>query len=273
MKLSLEHCVDTATDSAATLLHELSQLPKGRIKDAMSKGAVTLKRGKQTRRIRRANTALKPGDTLALHYDASILALTPTLMPYCLSDQQGYSIWFKPAGVMTQGNQYGDHLALLRLVELHFGQKRDVFLIHRLDRETQGLVIIAHTKRMAAAFSALMQAHKITKRYQAHVLGEAPANGTIDLPLDGKQAVTHFTRLTFDETSHTSLLDIILETGRTHQIRRHLEHINHPIMGDPRYGKGNKNQQGLQLVAYQLSFPCPLSQQPREVTLDQPFSD
>lgn len=261
MKLSQEHRVTTATDSAASLLCELTTLPKARIKDAMTKGAVSLKRGKQTRRIRRANTPLKVGDVIALYYDDALLSLTPASIT-CITDQQGYSIWFKPAGIMTQGNEFGDHLSLLRLVELHFEQKRDVFLIHRLDRETQGLVIIAHNKTMAAAFSQLLQTHRIEKRYHAQVLGEAPEHCTIDQPLDGKRAVTHVTRLAYNLERNVSLVDVLLETGRTHQIRRHLDRIGHPIIGDPRYGKGNKNRAGLQLMAYQLAFDCPLSGKP-----------
>ena len=269
-KLTLNHTVTEASPSACKLLATISGLPKGRIKDAMNKGAVTIKRGKKTLRLRRAETAVKPGEVLELHYDAALLNLKAPHVS-CLEDRMGYSVWFKPAGVMSQGNQFGDHMSILRIAEIQLGMKREVFLVHRLDRETRGLMIIAHNKKMAAVLSNMFQEHKITKRYRAIVKGKAPEKITIDTPLDGKPSITHVTRIAYEETLDTSELDITLETGRTHQIRRHLASIDHPIMGDPKYGKDNKNRQGLQLVAYALEFMCPIKRQQAIFALPEPF--
>ena len=256
MKIEIKHKVtpDEAGCDAATLLAKLSELPKQRIKDAMTKGAVILKR-KQGKRLRRAKEALLAGDQLSLCYDDKILALTPPEGAYCLNRSKTYSVWYKPAGLMSQGTAFGDHLALLRLVELEFNCP--VFLVHRLDRETSGIMLFAHTKATAAKLSRMLEQHQIEKIYHAIVLGHTNEKGSISEPLDNKPAITHYERIGYDPIPNQSQLRIRIETGRLHQIRRHLAAINHPVIGDPRYGRGNKNSDGLQLVAKELSFDCP----------------
>lgn len=273
MKTETRCTVTSAQENPVDLLAAASTLAKKRIRDAMAKGAVSLTRNKSTQRIRKASTPLKPGDLLALHYDARLLALNPPRLQ-CLDDRMGYSLWFKPPGVMAQGNEYGDHMALLRLVEQHFKNKRQVYLVHRLDRETRGLMLVAHNKKMAAIFSALFQENEIKKIYQAIVKGDVASHlgnrGTLDTALDGKNALTHFEVRHYEQGTDTSHLQIRLETGRTHQIRRHLSLAGHPIMGDPKYGRDNKNRQGLMLAACELSFTCPIYKQPRHYQLPEP---
>ena len=256
MKIEIKHKVtpDEAGCDATTLLAKLSGLPKQRIKDAMTKGAVILKR-KQDKRLRRAKETLLAGDQLSLCYDEKILALIPSKGAYCLSRSKTYSVWYKPAGLMSQGTAFGDHLALQRLVEIEFNCP--VFLVHRLDRETSGIMLFAHTKSTAAKLSEMFEQHQIEKIYHASVLGHTNEKGSISEPLDNKSAITHYERIGYDPIPNQSQLRIRLKTGRLHQIRRHLASINHPVMGDPRYGSGNKNSDGLQLVAKELSFRCP----------------
>ncbi len=241
-----------------SLLSTLSGLPKQRIKDAMTKGAVILKR-KQGKRLRRAKETLWTGDRLSLHYDDQILALTPPSGSYCLKHLKSYSVWFKAAGIMSQGTAFGDHLAITRIAEVALN--RPIFLVHRLDRETAGILLLAHTKATATKLSKLFELHKISKVYEASVLGKTDPQGTIEQPLDGKSATTHYRCIRFDPTTQQSHLQIHIETGRLHQIRRHLAWIDHPVIGDPRYGQGNKNREGLQLKAVELSFICPESNQ------------
>ena len=81
----------------------------------------------------------------------------------------------------------------------------------------------------------------------------------IDLALDGKPALTEVTVDDYDQQTHTSRVFIVIRTGRKHQIRRHFEMIGYPVMGDPRYGKGNKNEDGMQLAATALEFQCPFT--------------
>jgi tRNA pseudouridine32 synthase/23S rRNA pseudouridine746 synthase len=247
---------ETAIDAIA----RVSALPKGRLKDAMAKGAITLTRGGKTKRLRRATLDLQAGDTLSLWYNPELLALVPPA-PQLLADEKQYSVWVKPSGLLAQGTREGDHCALLRIAELTL--KRDAFLVHRLDREAAGLMLIAHTAKAAAAFSALFAAQdesaRIRKTYRVEVKGEAPAQGEIAAPLDGKAALTRFTRISFDAVRNSSVLDIELITGRKHQIRRHLAGIGLPVLGDPAYGEHNKDARGLQLFATTLEFLCPLT--------------
>jgi tRNA pseudouridine32 synthase/23S rRNA pseudouridine746 synthase len=268
--MELKRTLQTPVDNALEFLAEASGLPKKRLKDAMSKGAVWLIRGSHERRLRRANSPLRAGDRIELYYDEALLELRPPQLS-AIEDRMGYSLWYKTAGVMSQGTRYGDHMALPRIAELAYGYKREIFAVHRLDRETRGLILLAHNRKMAAILSKLFQDGAVEKGYQAVVLGEAPLDGTVDLALDGKAAITHFTRLEYDPERNTSVLEIRIEHGRTHQIRRHLEHIDHPVMGDPRYGEGNKNREGLLLVAHRLNFICPMRRQPTEFQLPHPF--
>ncbi|MGE5300609.1 MAG: RluA family pseudouridine synthase [Acidobacteriota bacterium] len=248
--------------TACDLLAEKSGLSKGRIKDAMNKGAVWLK-GKRggMKRLRRASTRLRQGSHIELYYDKDILSCTPPVAN-CLEDRIAYSAWHKPAGLMSQGTKYGDHCSLLRQAELFFSPPREAFLVHRLDREVLGVMLIAHTARAAAELSALFERHLIVKKYRAEVLGligETGVRSTIEIPLDGKAAVTEYRVLSNDPEKNRSAVEIIIKTGRLHQIRRHFDMIGHPVMGDPRYGKGNKNTEGIKLAAVSLEFLCPVA--------------
>jgi tRNA pseudouridine32 synthase/23S rRNA pseudouridine746 synthase len=258
---------DTICDALA--LH--SGLSKVRIKKAINCGAVWLDRSDaKSRRIRRATTRLKQGDRVSLYYDESILSQVPP-KAHCIRDMKAYSVWFKPANLMTQGTRFGDHGALTRQVERHFTPRRNVFLVHRLDRETSGLVIMAHNRRSAALLSEMFRSRKVHKTYQAWVLGDlgsTKSEGTIDLQLDARRAVTRYALKKFDTRKNQSLVRVRPVTGRRHQIRRHFDLIGHPVMGDPRYGHGNKNKSGLRLSAVGLAFECPLGNGPIKITID-----
>jgi len=252
----------TEEDTLCNILAKLSGLPKARVKHAMQCGAVWLQnRDGKMQRTRRATTAVRAGDQVAMYYDPAILNLEPPIA-LCIQDYRRYSIWLKPAGMMTQGSRFGDHCALTRRTELYFRPPRKVFPVHRIDRETSGLVIMTHDRKTAALFSEMFQKRQIEKRYQAVVVGrpvEGDSRNAIDSPLDGRPAITQYTLLRYDPATDQSLVEIQIVTGRRHQIRRHFDMIGHPVVGDPAYGRGNKNQSGLQLVAYGLKFKCPLS--------------
>ena len=247
---------------ACDFLAASTSLSKRRIKDAMTKGAVWLKKQKsKQRRLRRATAELNPGDILSIYYDEALLSIRPP-QAELVSDQKRYSVWFKPAGLMSQGTKYGDHCSLMRQAELFYKSKTKAYLIQRLDREASGLMLLAHDRTAAGRLSRLFQTREVIKKYRAWVLGnlsETGLQGKIALKLEGQAAETEFDVDSYDPVTRTSAVRIVMRTGRKHQIRRHLEMIGHPIIGDPRYGKGNKNKAGLQLFATGLEFECPFS--------------
>lgn len=260
----------TATDADLTALDLLSSgsgLSKQRIKDAMNKGAVWWTRKGKTVRLRRATQTLDKGASLQLFYDAYVLAREPE-PPTLIADAGRYSVWFKPHGLLSQGSQWGDHCSILRWAELHLLPKRNCFLVHRLDGDAAGLMLLAHDAQSAARLSQLFQDHKIQKHYQARVRGLLilGAEGkTLDQPIEGKSAITHLTLISQDTVAEQTLLDVRIETGRKHQIRRHLADAGYPIIGDRLYGSTSKLP--LQLVAYHLDFKCPFTRREVEFVL------
>lgn len=167
----------------------------------------------------------------------------------------------KPAGLVVHpgaGNPAGTVLnALLHhdpaLAELPRGG-----IVHRLDKDTSGLMVVAKTLAAHTALVDMLSRHDVERQYEAVVLGTLVAGGTVDAPIgrhmgdrlrqavrdeeDGKRAVTHY-RLRERFRAHT-LIQCNLETGRTHQIRVHMAHIHHPLVGDPLYGGGLKLPKG-----------------------------
>lgn len=269
MPSTFDFTTTTSTQTAVDFLAEKTGLPKARIKDAMNKGACwwTFK-GKQVR-LRRATKDLPKGTRVQLYYDEQVLARIPPA-GQLMADQRRYSIWYKPHGMLAQGSQWGDHCSLLRWVELE--RNRECFLIHRLDADAAGLMMIAHDSQAAALLSQLFQSRDLNKYYQARIIGELIANNLrIDQPLDGKESVSIINTLATSDDHLTTLVEVLIETGRKHQIRRHLSGIGHPIIGDRIYGTASKTP--LQLLAYKLAFRCPISKQqiclelPRELHL------
>lgn len=272
-----ERCiVDTivppgAPEKAVDILAVAGGMPKARVKDAMIKGAVWVWQGKNRHRQRRATTPLPPGTRVAIYFDAALLALKPP-PARCIADYRDYSAWHKPAGLLTQGTDFGDHCSLLRQVETHFTPRRRALPVHRLDREVAGVMLVAHTSGAAAALSRLFREHRIKKRYRAEVLGcpaTLPNELKIMRPLDGKPADTDVRFITADPVRNVSTVDITIDTGRKHQIRRHLDLAGHPVMGDPLYGTGNKNTDGMRLKAVALAFNCPIRHCPVSVHLPE----
>ena len=271
MPQKFELTVTKPEQTALDLLAEGTGLSKQRIKDAMNKGAVWWTLKGKTLRMRRATKVLNKGSKIQFFYDEQVLARKPEI-PTLIYDANRYSIWFKPAGMLAQGSQWGDHCSILRWVEVN-GQydpasKRECFLVHRLDADAQGLMIIAHDSQSAAKLSLLFQGRDIKKYYQAWVVDdcEMPEAGlTLTYELDGKSAITHIKKI--GTTNNQTLLDVHIETGRKHQIRRHLANIGHPIVGDKLYG--TKSNSGLQLLAYRLEFVCPFLGQELVVELNK----
>jgi 23S rRNA pseudouridine1911/1915/1917 synthase len=143
-------------------------------------------------------------------------------------------------------------------------------VVHRLDRDTSGLMVLAKGDPAYSGLVAMMAERRVGRVYRAVVVGEGlPETGTVDSPVGrdpdnptlmaagvGRRAVTHFEVLR--EAAGHAMLEVRLETGRTHQIRVHLSAIGHPVYADPLYGKPVPGRR-LWLHAERLSFVHPVS--------------
>ena len=256
----------------AAYLRLKTNLSLTQVNNALEAGAVWLgPQGRSGKRIRKGSHRTKVGDRVEIYYDEAILTLVPPKATL-LRDFGRYSVWYKPPGLMTQGSRFGDHCALLRYAELFFKSKRSVYMVHRLDREADGLILLAHHVDAAGQLSQLFQNREVFKQYRIVVLGQLKSkgfNGDIRELLDGKEALTLFKVLDVDSRKNRSTVLVTLKTGRRHQIRRHFEAIGYPVMGDPLYGTGNKNQEGMQLTAIKLGYACPMTRQQVLFTLHE----
>lgn len=261
--------VATAGANAVDVLHVATNLAKQRIKLAMTSGAVWLTRGETTRRLRRAKRLLKPGDELHLYYDKDILAERPA-QPTLIADVGGYSVWNKPFGLRSQGSKWGDHCTVVRWAERHLQPERPAFTVHRLDRAANGLMLVAHTRAVAAALSKLFRDREVEKHYAAVVAGDFSIQANplrVEEPVDGKAAVSEFVVREVQGNGETTLLDVRIETGRKHQIRKHLADLGFPIVGDRLYGGAESDAPNLQLTACELAFTCPVGHERVEYRL------
>ena len=221
------------------------------------------------------NEMVKPGDICQLTFDEEdyptkeILWGNPDLVQEIYQDQH-LIIVNKPEGMKTHGNQ-SDEIALLNHVSAYVGQT--CYVVHRLDMETSGLVLFAKNPFILPILNRLLEKKKIAREYWALVEGRVESKElvfrdkigrdrhdrrkrVVDAK-NGQQAETHISRLK-QFPNKTSLVRCKLKTGRTHQIRVHLSHHRHPILGDPLYNTQSKTSR-LMLHAFRLSFTHPLT--------------
>jgi 23S rRNA pseudouridine1911/1915/1917 synthase len=152
----------------------------------------------------------------------------------------------KPAGMPTQPTRDRQQRSLEELLRLRF---RDIWLVHRLDTPTSGVVLFARSAAAAATLSAFFANGEIRKTYLAILDGAIAEELVVDTPVQGKSASTTFRPLRVD--GNTTFVEAIIETGRTHQIRIHAASIRHPVVGDRRYGSGGRAAR-LMLHAWKL---------------------
>jgi 23S rRNA pseudouridine1911/1915/1917 synthase len=181
----------------------------------------------------------------------------------------------KPPNIIVQRAYDADEPVLVELVAAQCGH---VYLMQRLDRGTSGVMFFSKRTDINAKLTRQFEKKRIRKRYLALCEGELAERQTIDAPLarvgaikfavrdDGKRAVTHLEPL--EATTRGSLVDVILETGRTHQIRVHLAAIGHPLAGDWLYGERNAARP--MLHAAELAMTHPVTNQPLRVVAPVP---
>ncbi len=269
MKLEKHIDIDSSDKTAVDILWESTELTKQTIKKTMTKGAVWLTRSQRTQRIRRADKQLKLNDRLHLYYDTEVLEKQPD-DAILIADEDLYSIWSKPYGMLCQGSKWGDHCTINRWVEKSLSPQRPAFIVHRLDRAATGLIIIAHQKKVAAYFSKLFQNRQIEKHYQAIVHGQFPDQKILDSEVNNKPAISHATSLKYDNETDQSTIKVSIETGRKHQIRQHLSEAGFPIVGDRLYGKKMAPyDKDLCLTSCYLSFASPVDSTKKVYTLPE----
>ena len=153
----------------------------------------------------------------------------------------------KPSGLLVhRGWDDDDDVAMFRVRDALGGAH--VHPLHRLDRGTSGALLFARTRDAAATLARAFEDGTVDKRYLALVRGMPPDAGVIDYAIPKKEdgprvrAVTRFRTLARSTVDRCSLVEAFPETGRLHQVRRHLRHIDHPLVGDVRHGSGAINR-------------------------------
>lgn len=216
---------------------------------------------------------VQEGDEIT--YDQPKIEFHSTHSIDVLYEDEYLAIVRKPAGLVTSGNTRTSLAAHLPHI-LKPSQEEDYLSIpkpaHRLDRMTSGLLLVSKCSRASVALGKMLQEHTIDKYYAAIVVGNLNKKGMINTPIDGQEAVTEVIEThTLQTKDETSLVRVRLHTGRTHQIRKHLLGLGHPIVGDPLYNEdGLTFKQGLFLVAYKMEFQHPFINDHVRVEIDLP---
>ena len=237
------------------------------------------------------DSRLKPFDIveILIDFEEKSENIIPTQIDLnIIYEDEYYIVINKPSGIAIHPSilHYTDSLA--NGVKFYFEQKnikKKIRPINRLDKDTSGLIIVAKNDKAHINMSEQIKERNVKKTYIALVRGNVPEEeATINMPIgrstkdrkkmavtkNGKQAITHFKVL--KRYSKYTLLEIKIETGRTHQIRVHMAEIGYPVVGDAVYSNG-KNEFGIEgqmLHAYKLEFMHPITNKHMELTAPLP---
>lgn len=173
----------------------------------------------------------------------------------------------KPSGLLVHKSMIDRHEIYYAMMILRDQINQYIYPVHRLDKPTSGVLLFALSKECASLMSKQFEEHSITKTYLAIVRGYTQENGIIEHPLgekldkiadkkartekEAQEAITLYRRLATVELDHSigryektrySLVEVTPKTGRKHQIRRHMKHISHHLLGDTKYGRGEQNK-------------------------------
>lgn len=229
------------------------------------------------------------GDTLtvSLKETACSDGILPVDLPLTiLYEDEDILVVNKPSGMPTHPSMDNYDNTLANAVLMYYHKQGIPFTfrcLNRLDRDTTGLTVIAKNALSSAILSSSIRTREVHRHYLAIVSGITPVSGTIDAPIarkntsvierevnfaHGEQAVTHFRRIA--ERNGLSLVQLELETGRTHQIRVHMKYIGHPLIGDFLYHPDFRLIDRQALHAAGLSFPHPIKKEPLFFTAPLP---
>lgn len=225
---------------------------------------------------------LSIGDKLCLHlieeYAETSIQPIYTEIPIIYEDED-LLIINKPANMPIHPSMNHHEGTLANGLLYYFQEQGKSFTfrcMNRLDRDTSGLTIIAKHILSAGILSRQVQNREISRTYRAIVQGCINETGTIDAPIGrvdgstierhvdiehGERAITHYKRLTYDVQKNLSLVELQLETGRTHQIRVHMKHIGHPIIGDFLYHPDYRYCPRQALHSASLTFVHPITKE------------
>lgn len=202
--------------------------------------------------------------------------------PALLYRDEYLAVVAKPSGMLVHRGWGDDEHVALTLVRDALGAH--LFPVHRLDRGTSGALVFALSVTAAGALHRAFEAGEVDKRYLALVRGVAPAEGFVDHPIPRREggprveARTAFRLVGASPVERCSLVEARPETGRLHQVRRHLKHAGHPVLGDANYGKGALNRHyraafglgRLALHAASMAFAHPVTGAPLRVEAPVP---
>ena len=185
----------------------------------------------------------------------------------------------KPAGISVSGN-------LFRTIQntLPFNLKLSSCIdaltvfrpVHRLDNPTCGLLLIAKTSHAIKCLGAQFENRTVSKQYTAVVIGSLPDKGKVDMPVEGKDAVSSFRVIQRNNSIRNQTLNMVHlfpKTGRTHQLRIHMAGMGTPILGDKLYGSEGEilRRKGLFLCATGLQFHHPVTNEKMDISIDPPY--
>ena len=194
--------------------------------------------------------------TLNVVLETEVNALPEDIPLSILYEDEHVYVIDKPAGLVVHpgaGNPTGTLVNALLFRDPEIAKVPRAGVVHRLDKDTSGIMMVARTVQAQTALVEQLASREVHRQYLAVVVGALVSGGTVDAPIDRpardrlkmgvrKDAVTHY-RLRERFRAHTAL-ECRLETGRTHQIRVHMAHIKHAIVGDPLYGGALKLPKG-----------------------------